>query len=49
MIVMIEWANFFILIGAALLFLYFYVKSVEPAALGKKLVKLPMQSVRDIG
>lgn len=33
---MIEWVNFFILIGAALLFLYFYVKSVEPATLEKK-------------
>lgn len=37
MIVMIEWVNFFILIGAAFLFLYFYVKSVEPAVLEKKI------------
>ncbi len=34
---MIEWVNIFILISAALLFLYFYVRSVEPAALEKEI------------
>lgn len=34
---MIEWINFFILISAALLLLYLYIKSVEPATLEKKI------------
>jgi len=33
---MIGWTNFIVLIVSALLFLYFYVKSVSPAALEKK-------------
>ena len=37
MIVMIAWINFMVLIVSALLFLYFYVKSVSPAALEKKI------------
>ena len=34
---MIAWINFVVLIVSAFLFLYFYVKSVSPAALGKKI------------
>ena len=37
---MIAWINFFVMIGSALLFLYFYVKSVGPAALEKKVGKI---------
>ncbi|MEJ2739280.1 MAG: methyltransferase, partial [Dehalococcoidia bacterium] len=37
LIVMIAWINFAVLIISALLFLYFYVKSVSPAALEKKI------------
>ena len=37
MIVMIAWINFIVLIVSALLFLFFYVKSVSPAALEKKI------------
>ncbi len=36
-IAMIAWINFVVLIVSALLFLYFYVKSVSPAALEKKM------------
>ena len=35
--VMIAWINFAVLIVSALLFLYFYVKSVSPAALERKI------------
>ena len=34
---MIAWSNFILLVISALLFLYFYVKSVSPAALEKKI------------
>ena len=34
---MIEWLNFLALIGATILFLYFYVKSASPARLEKKI------------
>ncbi len=34
---MIAWINFILLIVSALLFLYFYVKSVSPAALERKI------------
>ena len=34
---MIAWANFFILIVSAFLFLYFYVKSVSPARLERRI------------
>ena len=37
MILIIAWINFIVLIISALLFLYFYVKSVSPAALEKKI------------
>ena len=37
LIVMIAWINFAALVVSALLFLYFYVKSVSPAALEKKI------------
>ena len=35
-IVMVAWINFVALIVSALLFLYFYVRSVSPASLEKK-------------
>ena len=37
MIVVIEWINFIVLVVSTVLFLYFYVKSVSPAQLEKKM------------
>jgi len=35
--VMVSWVNFAVLIVSSLIILYFYVKSVKPAALEKKI------------
>ncbi|TET06676.1 MAG: isoprenylcysteine carboxylmethyltransferase family protein [Candidatus Thorarchaeota archaeon] len=37
MVMVIEWINFMVLVGSTILFLYFYVKSVSPAQLEKKI------------